>query len=353
MTHAVPLHPTRRIRRTMASIAVLLTLVALTGCSRARDLGAGSGASPPAVGQPADRDASAGDEAVAGGAPDNSPSQEGGGGGRLPEDAPPGGGTLTEQIVRTGDVTVDVEDITSAANRITAVVDAAGGDIGSDQRQGDSADGTADLVLRVPPDSFDDVLETVSALGEELSRSVSAEDVRTVVADVDARVQSLQNSVDRLLALAAQAVSVSDLIAIESELSARQSELESLQAQQRALADQVSLATLSVRLSASSGPPNDDAGFLASLAAGWNALLDFGTGLISVVGVLLPWLAVILVLGVPLWLLWRRRRSRPSNEAAVPSAPAMATFGPAPAAGDPTAEPVSARAASEPTRPPE
>jgi len=342
--------PLRRIRSVGALLAVALSLILLAGCGSAdRIAGGDTGAVAPDGGR--DQDAPAGDDAVAGGPVENAPSDGGGG---IPENAPPGSVTLTEQIVRTGDVAVDVEDITSAANRITALVSAAGGDIGSDQRQGDATDGTADLVLRVPPDSFADLLETISDLGEELSRTVSAEDVSTVVADVDARVQSLQNSVNRLLALAGQAVSVSDLIVIEAELSSRQSELESLLAQQRALADQVSLATLTVRLSASGGPVDEEeTGFLASLEAGWNALLVFGSGLISIFGVLLPWLVVLAVIGIPVWFLWRRRRSLAPANAATPGVPAMATFGPAPAEGSPTGAPVSAPAVNEPARPPE
>lgn len=343
----LPRNPTPRVRRTGLALAVLLSVL-LSGCSRDQTGGATSGEAGPDSGQ-ADRDASAGDEAVAGGAPEVAPD---GGGEGLPQDAPPGGPSLTEQIVRTGDVSVDVDDITSAANRITTLVSATGGAIGSDQRQGDLADGTADLVLRVPPDNFDDVLETVSALGEELSRSVSAQDVSTAVADIDARVESLQNSVDRLLALAAQAVSVSDLIAIESELSSRQAELESLQAQQRALADQVGLATLSVHLSASSEPDTTDTGFTASLATGWDALLTFGAGLISIIGVLVPWLALITLIGAPLWLLLRRRTAA-SRQEAPPSGPPMASFRPAPPEGPPAGQPVSAQAANEPARPPE
>lgn len=324
----------------VVALALSVSLVLLTGCSADRLAGGSASDSlPPNFGGPADQDASTGDESVAGGGlPENAPPDG------APEDGPAGGATLTEQIVRTGDLTVDVDDITSAANRVTAVVDAAGGNIGSDQRYGDAADGSADLVLRVPPDRFDDLLEAISDLGEEQSRSVSAQDVSRVVADVDARVKSLQNSVDRLLALAAQAVSVSDLITIESELSARQSELESLQAQQRALTDQLSLATLSVRLTASSDPESDDTGFLAGLADGWNALLDAGGGLISVIGLLLPWLILLAVIAVPLWFLVRRQRS---------PAPAVTTTGSGAGTAAPSGETISGPAASEPAPSPE
>lgn len=314
-----PAHrPARRLHGYRWLVALPIGLALLVGCSGDRtgdDVG--TSAVVPEIGQPADGDASAGDES-------------GAGGGGAPENAPPGGALLTKQIVRSGDVVVDVDDITSAANRVTALVTAAGGNVGSEQRRGDAADGSADLVVRVPSDSFDEILEAIGELGEEVSRSIAAEDVSTVVADVDARVQSMQGSVDRLRALAAQAVSVSDLITIESELTARQSELESLQAQQRALADQVSLATLSVRLTASGNSGTDDTGFLAGLADGWNALLDAVRALISVVGLLLPWLVLVALIAVPVVLLLRRRR-RPRAAAPAQGAPISEPAGSGPA----------------------
>lgn len=300
-------------RRVAMVLALPLGLVLVAGCSSDRITdGGGSGVAAPDLGQPAEGGAR--DESGAGGIPDGAPSE-----GDVPGQAPAGGTTLTEQIVRTGDLSVDVADITSAASRITSLVTAAGGSVGSDQRFGNATDGTANLVVRVPPDAFDNLLEATSDLGEELSRSVSAEDVSTVVADIDARVRSLQNSVDRLLALAAQAVSVSDLITVEAELSARQAELESLQAQQRALEDQVSLATLSIHLAASSEPDSQKTGFLAGLADGWNALLDAGRGVISIAGRVLPWLGVFLVIAVPVWLILRRRRQQSADPISVPA----------------------------------
>lgn len=288
--------PSRRLTRRLLFLVTLpLALALLAACSadRAATDAGSAAASVPGSGESVDGDAAQ--------------DESGGGADAAPEIAPVDV-TLTDQIVRTGDVSVDVDDVTSAANRVTALVTAAGGEVGSDQRFGDGEDASADLVVRVPPDRFDELLESIADLGEEVSRSVAAEDVSAVVADVDARVESLQGSVDRLRALAAQAVSVSDLITIESELTFRQSELESLQAQQRALADQVSLATLSVRLSASEEAVSDDGGFLASLAAGWNALQSAGRGLISVIGLLLPWLVLFGIIGLLILLVLRRRR---------------------------------------------
>lgn len=316
--------PIRLTRRLLLLVSLPIAVALLASCSadRAATDAGSAGATAPGTGESADGDDAALDES----------GESGGSGADAAPEIAPVDATLTDQIVRTGDVSVDVDDVTSAANRVTALVVAAGGEVGSDQRFGDGEDASADLVVRVPPDRFDELLESIADLGEEVSRSVAAEDVSAVVADVDARVESLQGSVDRLRALAAQAVSVSDLITIESELTFRQSELESLQAQQRALADQVSLATLSVRLSTSEEAVSEDSGFLTSLAAGWNALLAAGQGLISVVGLLLPWLVLFGVIGLVLLLVLRRRRR-------------VEGLAPANAA-------VSSPEASEPARPP-
>jgi hypothetical protein len=52
---------------------------------------------------------------------------------------------------------------------------------------------------------------------------------------------------------------------------------------------------------------HDDAGFLAGLRDGWDAFTSSATVLLTVLGAVLPFAALLVVLGVPL-LLWLRRR---------------------------------------------
>ena len=96
---------------------------------------------------------------------------------------------------------------------------------------------------------------------------------------IDARIEALQASVDRMLALLAEADDTADLITIESELTARQAELDGLTAQRDWLADQVDYSTLTVELLSEGIAP--DAGpddFWSGLAAGWEALVGFLAG---------------------------------------------------------------------------
>ena len=93
------------------------------------------------------------------------------------------------------------------------------------------------------------LMDKVVALGHENSRTDHGDDVTAQVADVGARVRELQISVGRLQDFLRHSGSIGDLVSLESQLTQRQSELDSTLSQQRALADQVDLATLTVDLS--------------------------------------------------------------------------------------------------------
>jgi hypothetical protein len=103
-----------------------------------------------------------------------------------------------------------------------------------------------------------------------------------------------------------------DLVAIESELTTRQSDLESLETQQRSLADQVDLATITLRLgSVATAPKQAPATFASGFVAGWDALVGFLGVLVVVLGVALPWLAFAAVIALAtLWVVRSIRRRR-------------------------------------------
>ena len=58
---------------------------------------------------------------------------------------------------------------------------------------------------------------------------------------------------------------------------------------------------------------DDDSGFLAGLAAGWNGLKSTVVAVATVVGAVLPFAGVALLIGVPVWLLVRRMRRTPAS----------------------------------------
>jgi hypothetical protein len=203
-------------------------------------------------------------------------------------------------VITTGWLTVTVDDPVGSAAEVAEVVDRAGGRVESrSETPGtDTQQARATLVVRVPADDFDEVLAELRELGEVASVQLDASDVTQQRQDLDARIEALQASVDRLLALLSEADDTADLIAIESELTTRQAELDGLTAQRDWLADQVDYSTLTVELLSEGVAPQagpDD--FWSGVAAGWDALVRFASGLLVVAGVLLPWLGVALVVG--------------------------------------------------------
>jgi hypothetical protein len=188
---------------------------------------------------------------------------------------------------------------------------------------------SAYLTIRVPVDQLDTVLSSLESLGTVDSLSRSKSDVTLAVTDLNARIASLQQSLNDLRALQAQATNVGDLITVESAISSRQAELDSLLAQQTYLTDQVDMSTISLTLTGSTGttPTNDT--FWDGLVAGWNSLAVAGSALIVAAGFALPWIALLVivagvVLAIVLTVVRRNRAGSPASSA-KPTAKATAT----------------------------
>jgi hypothetical protein len=111
------------------------------------------------------------------------------------------------------------------------------------------------------------------------------------------------------------------LLRAEDALSERQEQLESLQSQRALLADQVELSTLSVHLEpfgvAPAGGPD---GFLDGLGTGWRSLVSALGAAVVVLGVVLPWVGVLVVVAAAVLVPVRlARRRRAAVEAPAPS----------------------------------
>ncbi|HET9998204.1 MAG TPA: DUF4349 domain-containing protein [Nocardioides sp.] len=235
--------------------------------------------------------------------------------------------TTQQALIKTGAVSLRSADVGRTRYDVQVLVDEQGGQVADDKTETDKSGEPlrARMVLRVPVDSFEDVMNALGSMETLASTSTSSEDVTTQLIDVEARIKAQQASVERVRQLLAQARSIRDIMAIESELAQRQAELDSLAQQQAYLEDQTSMATVKVNIERKPDPKapvteDDDSGFLAGLAAGWDGLKTTVVAVATVVGAVLPFAVVVLLLAVPVWLLVRRTRRTPvaSTPAAAP-----------------------------------
>jgi hypothetical protein len=160
--------------------------------------------------------------------------------------------------------------------------------------------------LKVPPDTLEQgILDQIGRLGTELSRNETASDITAQVVDVNSRVAAAQDSLARLRQLFQHAGNVADLATVENEIAQREADLESLEAQQRTFAAQT-VATPKVAVVP---PPVKKAhvvGFVRGLRGGWHAFTRTVTGITTALGALLPFLVVLLVLGIAALIVRRR-----------------------------------------------
>jgi hypothetical protein len=284
--------------------AACLTVLLLAGCSGGSG---GSGDRGSAAAQPA-----AGGTAADSAAEDGAPSSNRVSARVLPSD---------RDIVYRGRITVRVRDVARAADRAEDLALGVDGVVFSEETSVDPRRrglGEAHLTLRVPPSSFTPTLDALGALGTELSRTRTAEDVTTQLADVDSRVRSQERSVARVRTLLGEADTIGEVVQVESELARREADLESLQAQLARLQDVTDLATVDVTFLApdrsAAEPEDDDLGFLSGLRDGWDAFVGVVLVALTVLGALVPFAVAVAVVGLPAYALVRARR-RPAPEA--------------------------------------
>lgn len=233
-----------------------------------------------------------------------------------------------QQIIRSATMTVVVPDENQAATRLRAIAMVHGGVITTENvvSGGEKTDyAQSTIVISVPADQLDVALTDIAAIGEVTLRTIESTDVTAKVADVDSRIKTMRESIARMQDLLTRAGSVTEIAQVEAELTTRESDLESLLAQQKALAQRVAQSPITVtltRVAIVQQTPVPPTGFLAGLKAGWHAFLVFGAGLLTVLGAVLPFLALFALIGLPLvWLVRRRiaaqaRPAAPSKESA-------------------------------------
>ncbi len=234
-----------------------------------------------------------------------------------------------QALIKTGAVALRSEDVGQTRFDIQVLMDQHGGQVADDKTETDKSGAAlrSRMVLRVPVDDFDEVMETLARMDTLVSTSISSEDVTTQLIDVEARIKVQRASVDRVRQLLARAATIRDIMAIESEVARRQAELDSLTQQQAYLKDQTSMSTIRVNVERKPDPSkpapkdDDDSGFLSGLTAGWNALKATVVAVATVVGAVLPFAGLALLIGVPAWLLVRRTRRTPVSSAPATAAP--------------------------------
>ena len=239
-------------------------------------------------------------------------------------------------IAVTGSATLTVDDIAGAAALVASAAEARGGtvqsmSVGTNQPPQFMTDGKVItpvpspeqnygwITVQVPAAALSALIDDLDGIGTVEALSTDRQDVTSYALDLQARTDAARASVERLNELVAGASTVSELIEADVALSERQATLESYEQQLAQLKDQVTMSTLSVNLALAAEPASaNPAGFGDGVSTGWASLVATLNALVVSLGFLLPWIAVVAVLGAVVWaivaLVRRARRARRTSK---------------------------------------
>jgi hypothetical protein len=245
-------------------------------------------------------------------------------GGEVP---PPGpttttAATLGRRVIRTATLELESADPNRLAQEVARTVQARGGFVAtSDLRRDDQGVLRGTVTVRVPSEGLDATLDELEALADHAPvRRVDERDVTVEAADLEAELANLTAYESELRALLGDVRETTsrpeDLLTVFERVRSVRSEIDQLQGRLAVLADQVSLATITVTIAptrtvvAAADPgwaPGDTA--REALASALRTLRGLADAAIWLTLAVLPVLAVFgLPLLAALWA-WRHRRT--------------------------------------------
>jgi len=234
------------------------------------------------------------------------------------------------QLIKTANLSMEVEDTTAAIQAISQLVGEEQGDILNLSESGSSGDRqSAELSLRVPAQRLSAALERLTALGDVRNRSVSARDVSGQIVDTDARLRNLRKQEEMILKIMEQSGEITDVLAVSQELANVRQNIEQIDAQLKLLTSQVAYSTIEIYLNepATFSAPSRTK-FGAELKNTWDestdSVIGFTRGLIQLGLALLIWSPYLGILALLIWGAKRSLSNRRDRKRAIQAADSAA-----------------------------
>lgn len=218
------------------------------------------------------------------------------------------------EVVKKGSLTVQVAKVEEAERKARSLVETAGGRVDRVSSSNlASPDAALQMTLRIPVDTFENVMVGLEKLGVRTQKTVEIEDVTEQAVDLDTRAKNLLAQEMNLRNMLAKAKNLSDGLSIRNDISRLRGEIESMQAQRKSLAGEAAYSHLELNLEQSATA----AAFASTdpnwLQGAWAQAWGGGTAVYrTVVGVLM-WLLVFSPIWLPgiLVIRWAIRTSSP------------------------------------------
>jgi hypothetical protein len=214
--------------------------------------------------------------------------------------------TTERKIIRTGSITLEVEDIVGTMDKVAEVADELGGYVVSSYKSEGDTKTTGSISIRVPADRFDEAFEKLRQLAITVPyENTESIDVTEEYVDLEARLHNLEATEAQYLALLEKATTVEEMLKVQQALSNVRGEIEQIEGRMKYLERTSDMALIQVTLQQTKplAKPWSVSNAIKSAVRG---LTTFGRGLATV----LIWLGVFCWIWIPPLVIWLRRRRR-------------------------------------------
>jgi len=166
---------------------------------------------------------------------------------------------------------------------------------------------TGVISFMVPAAKFDETIDQLSRMGKVQNEHIAGNDVSAQYVDLQARLVNEEAQRDAMLALLQRAQSVSDIIAVQTQLGQITGQIEQLKGQIQYIDHNTAYSTVTVDMTEAGAPvqaaPQDNWGFTSALTDAAHNFVTTINYVITGLGAIGP---IVILLGLG-YLLWRRR----------------------------------------------
>ena len=208
------------------------------------------------------------------------------------EESAPAVEDYERKLIRTGNVSLEVQTITDAEDKIAAWAASLGGYV----TNANTWQYGAGFTVRVPSSRFDEAMSQVGNFGRITNRSVSSQDVSDNYYDMQSRLQTKYILRDKLQSYLSEAKDIKDLLEVERQLNEVIEDIESTESRFKRLSGQIDYSTIYINMSFEHG--KDEGGIiLPDVKNSWN---EFVSNVINFFWNLLKVLFYIVIFGIPI-----------------------------------------------------
>jgi hypothetical protein len=225
-------------------------------------------------------------------------------------------------IIRNGSITLTVKNVSDTVGMVTDIANAAGGYVlsSSSRYQGESL--LATLTIKVPAESFDDVMAKLRKLAIKVeAENSSSQDVTEEFVDLSARLKVYEATEQQLLTFLQKTQNVDESLKVYRELTNVRSQIESTKGRMNYLQKSAAMSTITVQAQ----PEPKEQPIVEE--KGWNPLkvvrdalrwlvsaLEFVFNLL--VFVIVGLVPILIAIAIPVLIvraIWRRLRRKPAK----------------------------------------